>query len=727
MSTRLEGPVAKFSAWRTAMVERIDEFRTWMDAYCPADIEQTLRIYDLVEALRNDSIRITVVGDGAPGKAALVNSLLFADVSGGLLPGGAGSEYLCATEVFHVGDERPFVRMLPIETRKRRDSFAALKRNPVDWVQMRLDPNSPESMSEMATTLTESKEVSTEEARELGIDVPEGTTTLRVPAWRYALINFPHPAMQSGLTVYYTPDLAMLKSDPEIALRMISSAQSLLFVLGGALTPLAHEMWLQYAASSRAQKFVVLDAESIADPKEPALVADVLGLPPANVLPIALQKAFAARMRGDEAAVQATGLTGIEELHGREVIPERQTRLLKTIAAELGPILQTARQAAAAKFIATVKEMQELSSASGKNRERALAMLQHLEVERKNYQKAVSAFNITSSDLRSKGAELVATLHDERIEDILSHDRTFIEGAWTTAGLWKNMQGLFFYFSEQVAKLTNYAAKLKEAVDQIYEYFHANFGLAKQSPPPLILERHTEAMHSLEENTRRFCHDPVNVATYKDFFIKKFYDGLVEEARQIFELTRLDTEQWLRAAFGPLTASIREREVLMVKRVEALRNLRDNLTTVQDRLKQLDQQKRSLKSQSDLLDQLRASLASGGTSPQATTAAAAPAAKADELAIVRTDVNAAAARAASPPAAPAVPAPATNTPPAPAAKADELAVVRTDVNAAASRVASPPAAPAAPAPATKTPPAVATKADELAIVRTDVNATKPGR
>jgi hypothetical protein len=244
MNTRLEGPVAQFSGWRKSMVERIDEFRSWMDAYCPADIEQTLRIYDLVEALRNDSIRITVVGHGARGKTELVNALLFPDVAGGLLPGGAGSEFLAATEVFHVPDERPFVRMLPMETRKRRDSFAALKRNPVDWVQMRLDPNSPESMSEMATSLTESREVGADEARALGFDVPEGVTALRIPAWRYALINFPHAALQSGLTVYYTPDLALLKSEPEIALRMISSAQSLLFVLEGSLTPLAHEMWL---------------------------------------------------------------------------------------------------------------------------------------------------------------------------------------------------------------------------------------------------------------------------------------------------------------------------------------------------------------------------------------------------------------------------------------------------------------------------------------------------
>ena len=69
-------------------------------------------------------------------------------------------------------------------------------------------------------------------------------------------------------------------------------------------------------------------------------------------------------------------------------------------------------------------------------------------------------------------------------------------------------------------------------------------------------------MHALEENARSFCHDALNIATYKDNLLKKFYDGLVEEARQQFELTRIDTEHWLRGALGPLNGQIMERRLL---------------------------------------------------------------------------------------------------------------------------------------------------------------------
>ena len=146
-------------------------------------------------------------------------------------------------------------------------------------------------------------------------------------------------------------------------------------------------------------------------------------------------------------------------------------------------------------------------------------------------------------------------------------------------------------------------------MEGIYQNFHENFGLAKLSPPRLMLEKHLEAMQALEVNARSFCHDPINIAKYKDFLLKNFYDGLVAEARQQFELTRLDTEHWLRGALGPLNGQIMERQTLMLKRVESLRNLNDNLTSVQERLKQLDQQRLSLKQQGDQIDKLRTDLA----------------------------------------------------------------------------------------------------------------------
>ena len=610
MPNQLEQSIAQFTVWREKMVAGIDEFRAWQDTYGQADIEQTLRLYDLVEGLRNARIRLAFMGELAEAKIGLINALLFSDIPGGLLPQGPGCEFLCATEIFHDPGESPYVRVLPMETRKREESIASLRRSPIDWITMRLVADSPASVAEATKSLTEARAASSDEAKALNLtNVERRGDDIMIPAWRYALINLPHHLLKSGLIALYSPGPHMLAAEPEVAMRIASSAQSLLMVLDKELTPAAHGVWKQYVQNSQAHKFVVLDSSAGADASAESTVAQSLGIPPANVLSIAISQAVAARLAHTESAETAAGFATLEKLQAEKLVPERQAQLLAAVTKEIGPLVQSARHAVAARFISTVREMQDLTAASGKSRNLAQDMLARLEAQRKSYQQSVATFNVTYADLMTKGQELLAALHDDRIEEILTHDREFIKGAWTTAGMWKSIQGLFGYFTLQVEKILNYAVKLREAVEVIYQQFHENFGLAKLSPPPLTLTKHLESMHALEENARAFCHDPINVATYKDFLIKKFYEGLVEEARQTFELTRLDTEHWLRGALGPLNAQIIERQTLMVKRVENLRDMKSHLTSAQERLKQLDQQRQLLKKQGDQIDQLRANLA----------------------------------------------------------------------------------------------------------------------
>jgi len=74
MPNQLEQRIAQFTAWRENLVKSIDEFRTWQDAYGQADIELTLRIYDLVEGLRNDRIRLGFMGESAVDYIGLVKA-----------------------------------------------------------------------------------------------------------------------------------------------------------------------------------------------------------------------------------------------------------------------------------------------------------------------------------------------------------------------------------------------------------------------------------------------------------------------------------------------------------------------------------------------------------------------------------------------------------------------------------------------------------------------------
>jgi hypothetical protein len=161
-------------------------------------------------------------------------------------------------------------------------------------------------------------------------------------------------------------------------------------------------------------------------------------------------------------------------------------------------------------------------------------------------------------------------------------------------------------------------------VDMTYTHFHEKFGFAKLAPPALNLEKHTLAMTNLQETAKQFCHDPVNVAKYKHFVVRAFYESLVGEARQVFEFTRMDVESWLKAALNPLNLQIKDYEQVLAERIDNFKKIRDNLTSVQERLKQLEKQQALLQQQSRVLARIKACIAEDPAHPPARAAAAPP-------------------------------------------------------------------------------------------------------
>jgi hypothetical protein len=271
-------------------------------------------------------------------------------------------------------------------------------------------------------------------------------------------------------------------------------------------------------------------------------------------------------------------------------------------------MVDASRFAVAGQLSANSAELKELAALSGKNRGMAQVMVARLETDRKNYQLTVQAFRATYNKMVDEGIALIKQLDDASIEQILSHDREFIQGAWTTAGMWKNMQGLFRHFTSVSSRMLNLGNQIKNGVEAAYGQFHSQFGFPKLAPPALNLEKHTLAMTGMEQTARQFCHDPVNVAKYKDFVVRQFYESLVGQARQIFEMTRMDVEAWIKSALNPLNLQIKEHEKVLAKRLENFKKIRDNIGSVEDRIKLLQKMQVALQQQSIVLNRIKSCL-----------------------------------------------------------------------------------------------------------------------
>jgi hypothetical protein len=251
-------------------------------------------------------------------------------------------------------------------------------------------------------------------------------------------------------------------------------------------------------------------------------------------------------------------------------------------------------QSVMAQLTANQAELQELSKLSGKNRELAKTMLARLEKDRAVYLQHMESFKTSYGVVLKQGHALMANLDEEHIDEIFARSSKEIDGSWTTAGLMRSMNALFEAFTRQADKILKFATETRNFVDKVYKDFQDRYGFANLTPPPLNLEKHILAMKGLKQTTEKFCRDPVNVMTEKHFLVRRFYNGLVSEARDVFQDVRKDLDIWLKNALTPISTQLKEHQTLLERRVDNLKKLSGDLSSLQERLHQLEGQKMAL-------------------------------------------------------------------------------------------------------------------------------------
>jgi hypothetical protein len=648
MNTLLETRIASFAKWRADMISGIEFYKSWLDLNGIADIQQSLRIYDLVESLKHDRITLAFIAEFSRGKTELINAMLFGQFKRRILPSDVGRTTMCPTELMYDPAEEPYIRLLPIETRKRAETIASFKRKPVEWIKMRIDPANETDLVTALQALVQTKSVTKNEALALGLydhAADEATTVLlndpdkiEIPAWRHALVNYPHPLLASGLVVLDTPGLNALGAEPELTMSMIPSAHAVLFLLAmdSGVTRSDLDVWRKHVEPRVPRRIAVLNKSDLLwdDIKTDEEIADsiriqvdttarALDLPLSSVLAVSAKKALVARIRGDSALLARSGIETLESLLADQVVPAKQEILRAAIEREIGTMVESSRQSIITQFNALRAEHKSLSALVGKNRGVAQAMLARLEGDRAAYLQSVERYRSAFNEVNQRGNALLGSLSDDALEELMNKDRKYIEDAWSTAGLIKNMQGLFAHFTVQSDRILKFSKEILGLVQEAYAHFHDKAGFEKLSPPLLNLEKHTLAIHHLKQSTIEYCHHPKQILTEKHFLVPNFYASLVAEARRVFEMTHSDTESWLRAALSPLDAAIREHETQLNKRVENLKKLQDNLHSVGDRTKELERQLLALKGQHDILVSIRKNMGEG-TSPAAAETPAVP-------------------------------------------------------------------------------------------------------
>lgn len=625
-----------YSAWKENVLQALEEFQHWLDDRELNESENDLRVYETLEALRKDRLTLAFVAEFSRGKTELINAIFFANYGRRLLPSEAGRTTMCPSELFYDRDSKQaYLRLLPIETRREERSISDYKADPLHWVSVPLDVESPDQMADALREVVKTKRVPTKIARALGLydesqdtqykktgELPE---QVEIPMWRHALISFPHPLLEQGLVILDTPGLNALGNEPELTVNMLPAAQAVLFVLAAdtGVTRSDLDMWEHHVhrhGDSRHTKHLAVALNKIDtlwdDLKEHKTidasidtqrrkVAELLGVDNQRVFPVSAQKGLVGKVRDDAALLERSQLLALESFLADEVLPNKLDVLRDHILKEVGGLLEQTYSLIDNRLQQTSKELENLRALRGKNADVIQHLMKKSREEQSVYLRNVEGFQSSRRVLQSASKNMLDALSLDSFDAMINKTRKDMSNAWTTHGLRSAMGNFFAVARETMDQVALQAEQMRTLIRATYRKFHEEHGLPAVTPKIFSVDQYNMELHRLLEEAEAFRNSPVTAMTEQSFLIKKFFISMVSQARGVFFRANQEADAWLKEVMNPLVQQIKDHKRVMEKRLDTLRRISESRDTLEGKINELEGSRFELRRELETLNRLR--------------------------------------------------------------------------------------------------------------------------
>lgn len=613
-------PGFDFASWRDQRLGRLRALGAWLrqSQVPPALWQETL---DRLESrLGRDLLRIAFVAELSRGKSELINALFFAGHGMRVLPAAAGRTTMCPLELGWDPAQPTALRLLPVETRLETELLEQWKTRPEAWRVSDLPPGDALAMAQALRQLTESVEVAAERARELGF--PEAAAAnpggqVEIPRWRHAVLNVEHPLLAQGLAVLDTPGMNSLGAEPELTLSLIPSANTVVFMLAAdaGVTRSDLELWRDHLGDgARRRALVVLNKIDVLwDPllsddevraqivRQRAATAATLGVAPERVFAISAHKALLARIRGDAALLDRSGLPDLEAALTRLADSER--RELIDVAwreALLGTLMQAERQ-----LQQQVHEMEEqaheLGAIDGRNKAMVRSLAARVDQETREFDACIARLQaLHAVNMRQLDA-IAAELDPAPLIGELEQVRQRLRSALFKTGI---RAALDAAQTEATARLGRAEALLREnaeLIDAAVDRFNTEFAFTAPQPRPLRLEGVALDLAELRRDWSNYLVPARWLRLQDSAAADRVVLATGSRLRALLERGVREAQAWNRAAIAPLDAQVRERRRNLDRRMHNLRQVQATDGELADRIGQLRAQAAELRADRDRL------------------------------------------------------------------------------------------------------------------------------
>ncbi len=617
----LNKQVQAYGNWKNELIRTLHEYQDWLISNDMADANSDRVIKESISALNSDKLTVAFVAEFSRGKTELINAIFFANYGRRLLPSTAGRTTMCPTEMFYDSEaDKAYVRLLPIESRLQDTSLKDLKQEVGQWVNYPLDLDSPEQIEDTLREVVKTRRVSLREAVRLGLYDPDlhphlnnPPAFVEIPRWRHALISFPHPLLQEGLTILDTPGLNALGSEPELTLNMLPACQAVLFILAAdtGVTKTDLEMWQNHIkgfqnSRKRGLMVVLNKIDSLWDDlsnheKIERIItgqcrstARILGIDEDAIFPTSAHKGLLAKIRQDNELLARSNLQELEDHLSNKILSSRHEIVQETIISDVSDMIETCYGMISSKLSGVTSQLEELRQISGKSQDVIEAMMEKTRQEQALYMKNINSFQASRKVLKNHAMILHKALDMDRLEKKIKRTRNNMAENWTTLGLKTNMYQLFEEIRAEMKLVSKESEQIRKLIRSIYKRFQTEHGFTATQPKMFSLMRHLTDLELLTQEAEIFRNSPVTAMTEKHFVVKRFFVAMVSRARDIFFQARQEINAWVKICLEPLVYEIHNHHDNIEQHLQDLKKISNSRETLNERIQELEQQQRDI-------------------------------------------------------------------------------------------------------------------------------------
>ncbi len=608
-----------YGKWKNDLILAITSFQDWLVNTGLDDSDQSLKIYETLQTLEQDRITLAFVGEFSRGKTELINAIFFSQFKRRLLPSEAGRTTMCPTEIFYDHAEpKPYMRLLPIESRLDDISITEQKRNAHAWTHIQLDTSSSENMANSFAQITSLKKVTATEARRLGlydfVTAQDGTEisdneSIEIPMWRHALINFPHPFLEQGMTILDTPGLNSLGNEPELTINMLPNAQAAIFVLAAdtGVTRSDMDIWRRHLKSFRRnqQRGLVVALNKIdtlwddlrdeheiknSITRQCQDTAKTLSLDIKRIFAVSALKGLIARVRNDQQLLEQSNLKAMEHVLSDEILPHKEHLVRDTAINDINEMMQESRHIILSQYNLHTDSINQLNSLNGENEEVIQHLFDKTRHEQTVYHRNVESLQSSRKLLLEQNQHLKNIIALNKVDSQINDVRQIMQGSWTTAGMKNGMKKLFDDINSTMIEASKQAELTNRRVKSIYSRFYHENGHTHIKPKLFSIHVYQQEIQLLYQEAEEYRNSVYATMTEQSFVIKKFFISLVSRARNIYFQLNKDADNWGKQALSPLIRQVKIHKQDLKNRLEQLKLANSSRETITEQVTKLQQQ-----------------------------------------------------------------------------------------------------------------------------------------